>query len=407
VSAAGLRLGTRTAPRMSAARTPRTLVGLALVLVTVACTRTDIVAVAPPPSPPLMGDAAPCVAPACCDAASCMDARVEPACDGGECARDAGCDADSCNVPPPPVCEPLTCSAFDDRAAYCATPPAEPLVQFGDGCEPGQAPSFRFAVCSCQGGLVTDTPFELDVLSGAAEASLAVNGDLRLGADAKIAGSIYVSGSYSVLAASPPQVTGQIHEGVAPACDCAESRLLDVAGLVAERALDNDNAQAGLEAGALDGFSGARSLTLDCGRYYLTRIAGDGSIALEARGRIAIFIGGNIELNGGLTLTLSEQASAEIYVAGNVRVDARLELGTGNEGNRVLLAVGGDGNIQLNGDAIVEGSLYAPRAALVTRSETLLELHGALFVRYANLNGTSRVHYQPLGPVSPTCQAAP
>lgn len=403
IAAPARRLAASTAPALRAA----IWLAHALVLAPViaSCTVTDTVAVAPPLQPPLAGDdAATCVPPGCCDAGSCADARTEPDCDAGGCARDAGCDADSCGAPPP-VCEPVACSAFDDRSAYCATPPAEPLVQLGDGCEPGQAPSFRFAVCGCGGEFVTDLPFELDVLSGAAESSLAVNGDLHLGADAKIAGSIYVSGTYSVLAGSPPQVTGQVYEGAPPACDCAESRLFDVSGLVAERASDNDNAQAALDARALDGFSGARSLTLDCGRYYFTRIAGDGLLTLEARGRIAIFVGGNIELNAGLTLNLAEQASAEIYVAGDAHVAARLELGTGNQGNRVLLAVGGDGNIQLNGDAIVEGSIYAPRAALVTQGS--LELHGALFVRYANLGGATRVHFQPLGPVGPTCQAAP
>lgn len=372
------------------------------------CTITDTVAVAPAPIQPLPGDdAATCTPPECCDAAACTDARVEPEpdCDGGACARDAGCDADSCEVVPPPVCESIACSAFDDRAAYCATPPGEPLVQLGDSCQPGQAPAFRFAVCGCGGEFTTDMPFELDVLSGAAEASLAVNGSLRLGADAKIAGSIYVSGAYSVLASSPPQVTGQVYEGAPPACDCAESRLFDVAGLVAERMSDNDNAPAGLDARSLDGFTGPRSLTLDCGRYYFTRIAGDGRLTLEVRGRAAIFVGGNIELTAGLTLNLTNQASAEIYVAEDVHVTSRLELGSGNQGNRVLLAIGGNGNIQLNGDAVVEGSIYAPHAALVTQGS--LELHGALFVRYANLNGESRVHFQPLGPVGPECRAAP
>jgi hypothetical protein len=302
----------------------------------------------------------------------------------------------------PAACEALTCSALDEQPAYCALAPGTSVVQLGDGCEQGRPPAFRFAVCACEGGLVADVPFELDVLAGAASASLAVNGMLRLGADVTIAGSIYVSGMYSIHTDAPPQITGMVYERAEPACDCEPSRLLDVAQLLSARALDNDNASAGLPADALNGFTGTRSVTLGCGRYYLTRIAGSDALSLEISGRVALFIGDNIELNQGLTLSLQEGATAEIFLAGGMTIDGRLELGSGNDGNRVLLAVGGDRNIQLNGAAIIQGSLYAPRAALVTQGT--LEVHGGMFVRRANLGGATRVHFQPLAPPPVDCR---
>jgi hypothetical protein len=93
-------------------------------------------------------------------------------------------------------------------------------------------------------------------------------------------------------------------------------------------------------------------------------------------------------------LTLTNGATAEIYVRGNVRVSGKLELGTSNDGNRVLLIAEGDGTIELGADAIIDGSIYAPREELVTRGT--FELNGSLFVARANFQHATRVHYAPL-----------
>jgi len=328
------------------------------------------------------------------------DAPVEAGPEAGlDAAPDAAPDAEP---PAPPLCAAIGCERLASRALICASEPRRPSVQLGDGCEVGEGPRFRYAVCACS-DLVTDDPFGVDVLAGVVpgSASVAINQDLRLGADATIDGSLRISGLYSPLNGSPPQVSGSVLEGAAPACDCEPARLLDVAALVQARASDNDNDRAGLDPASLDDYSGMRALTLDCGRYYLPRLAGSGPLQIEARGRVALFIDGNIELGDTLTLTLQDAASAEIFVRGNVRVNGRVELSTSNDGNRILLMVGGTGNIQLNGPTTIDGSLYAPRAELVTQAG--LELHGAMFVRRAALSGVTRVHFEPLAAPDPSC----
>jgi hypothetical protein len=260
---------------------------------------------------------------------------------------------------------------------------------------------FKFAICTCR-GLVTNAGFEVDSLDPAApdgSASIASNGSVQLGPDTTIDGAVYVSGMYSTMAA--PRVASGIQQNAEPQCSCDASHFLDVAALISTRAIDNDNALAQLTATRLNGFSSGATLSLDCGRYYFTRVAGSGLLQIEARGRVAIFIAGDLSLDDGFTLTLASGATAEIYVGGNVRVGGELELSTTNDGNRVLFVAGGDGTIDLNSDAVIDGSIYAPLEELVTRGT--LELHGSMFVERANFQRATRVHYAPLPAARETC----
>ena len=319
----------------------------------------------------------------CSDAASC-DAAVNMNCDGGACA--------------PGTCSAAACTSIANTATFCSA--AQPAsVTLGDGCDAAGHATFRYAVCAC-GDLITNSSLEIDALDGTAvpaSASISINDELRLGPDTNIDGSVYVTGRYG--AATPPRLTGSLIQNAEPSCACDATDLLDIPALISARANDNDDALLGLTARTLENFGAERSLTLDCGRYYFDRVAG-GRLAIEARGRIAVFIAGNLALDGGLFLTLQDTARAEIFVGGNVQVSGRLELGTSNDGNRVLLAVHGNGTVNLE-DAVLDGTLYAPRAELVTRGP--FELHGSLFVNRANFGAPARIHYQPLAAAQTTC----
>jgi hypothetical protein len=260
---------------------------------------------------------------------------------------------------------------------------------------------FKFAVCTCR-GLVTNAGFQVDSLDPAApdgSASIASNGAVQLGPDTTVDGAIYVSGMYSAMA--EPRAAGGVKQNADPECSCDATHFLDITALITTRAADNDNALAQLTAARLNGFSSGATLSLDCGRYYFTRVAGSGLLQLEARGRVAIFIAGDLSLDDGFTLTLANGATAEIYVGGNVRVGGKLELSTTNAGNRVLLVAGGDGTIDLGSDSVIDGSIYAPREELVTRGT--LELHGSLFVERANFQRATSVHYAPLPAAREMC----
>jgi hypothetical protein len=303
----------------------------------------------------------------------------------------------------PGDCSAQSCTSLATRTAFCAS--AQPTsVVLGDTCNPTTGrQQFKFAVCTCR-GLVTNAGFEVDSLDPTAPAggaSIASNGDIQLGPDTTVDGAIYVSGMYVVGANSMPRVTSGVIEDAAPACSCDPSRFLDIAAVVGARSSDNDDALAQLTPASLSGFSTTTTLSLDCGRYYFSRVGGSGQLQIEAKGRVAIFIAGDLALDSGLTLTLQNGATAEIYVAGNVRVAGKLELGTSNDGNRVMLAVGGDGTINLGGDAVIDGSVYAPREELVTRGT--LELHGSLFVDRVNFTKATRVHYEALPATRDMC----
>jgi hypothetical protein len=357
-----------------------------------ACTRTDLVATR------VVRDAQ--VDSGCDDASSCADARVDDA--QVDAQIDAGCrDAADCGTPQPVSCAAEGCSSLANRDEFCsAARPASVVI--GDSCDPLTGPTFEYAVCTC-GGLVTNSPFEVDSLDDAAapnRASVAINDELQLGPDTSIDGSLYVTGRYEAMAA--PRVSGSVFQRAAPKCDCDPTHYLDIAALIAASSRENDNARAQLTATTLSGLSSGRSLSLDCGRYYFDRATGRGLLQIEARGRVAIFIAGDLSLDDGLTLTLQNGASAEIYVGGNVRVVGRLELSTSNDGNRVLLVVNGTGTINLT-SGIIDGTIYAPRSEIVTRGP--LEIHGSMFVRRASFGDATRVRYVPLVAARSMCVA--
>ncbi len=310
-------------------------------------------------------------------------------------------DAGDAGAPPiPHDCSAETCGALGTRNDFCtAGRPA--AVVIGDGCDPDGHQHVQFAVCTCT-DLITSALFEVDALDPAAprgSASIAVNRNLRLGTETSVDGSIIVAGMYG--ATAEPRFTGELFVNGPESCSCAPEKFLDIPGLIAARAADNDNDAAQLTAERLDGFS-TESLALDCGRYYFDRVIGSGALRIDARGRVGIFIAGEISVDGPLTLTLAPGASADIFVAGTVRVGGRLELSNGNEGNRVLFAVNGTGTIDLEDGAVVDGSIYAPRSEIVTRGP--LELNGFLFVLRAAFEDTARVHYQPIPATRASCE---
>jgi hypothetical protein len=383
------------------------VISISVVAGAVACEpNTDIVASRNAlPDARVDSGAMPCDAAECRDAADVAEAGAGAGDEAGEPvdAGDAGCtDPADCGMPMQGNCAAQSCSSVATRADFCAAG-QPPTVVLGDSCDATGHTHFKFAVCTCR-GLVTNAGFQVSSLAPTAAmggASVASNDEVRFGPNTTIDGTLYVSGLYGYGAASMPRVTGGVVENAPPACSCDPKLFLDTAALISARARDNDDAAANLTATSLNGFTTGSTLALDCGRYYFDRVVGSGLLSIEARGHIAIFIAGDLGLDDGLTLTLQSGATAEIFIAGNVRVGGQLQLSTTNEGNRVLFAVGGTGTIDLAQDAVIDGSIYAPRAEIVTRGT--LELHGSLFVNRANFEKATTVRYQPLAPAREMC----
>ncbi|HET6343441.1 MAG TPA: hypothetical protein VFH51_00860, partial [Myxococcota bacterium] len=95
-------------------------------------------------------------------------------------------------------------------------------------------------------------------------------------------------------------------------CDCTD--LVDVAGLVAEAATHNDNAALGLSPDQLADVRQHVSLELPCGRYYLQGIAASAGVTLYARGRVALFVDGDVTASDDLHVLAAPGADLDVFV---------------------------------------------------------------------------------------------
>jgi len=292
----------------------------------------------------------------------------------------------------PESCEPQLCPAAESRSALCQNTGLPVLA--GDGCsaEPDSLPLWRFAVCSCS-DFISSSSVTIDAFTGApgnvvpGQGALGVNRDLSLPSATRIGGAVEVVGNSSLaagVAVRPVRVARQ-------PCQCAGDKLLDVAGAVAARRDDNDNnSGAALAVDSLDGFSGAFELTLDCGRYYFTRIAGRQKLTLRTRGNVAIYVAGNLELDDALEV--SGDGPVSLFVAGEIRVRGPFSLGGGSgSSSKAGLFADSRGTIDLGGSSVIAGNLYAPHAELVNSGS--LVLYGSLLVRRAAPAAELVVHY--------------
>jgi hypothetical protein len=219
--------------------------------------------------------------------------------------------------------------------------------------------------------------------------------EVRVGGDAAVTGRIelralQVSGTLTqpageTLNVAMPAMLGALANApvtVAPPCDCSAGARLDVVSLVQ-----------GALAAATELPAGPRLPDRACASYRLQTPPSD-SLVLEAVAPIAIYVPGNLQLDGSLTLDTTAGAAVDVFVEGDLRIDGPLELGNENDGGPVRLHVGGAGTIQLTGGGTLHGALYAPEAELVLGAA--LEVYGALFVnRVAASSSALIVHHDP------------
>jgi hypothetical protein len=220
--------------------------------------------------------------------------------------------------------------------------------------------------------------------------SVGIVGELTTTATVDIGGSLQLSGDLTLPNDAALTLGGVLVQTPNPACNCQADNLLDVDALVQAQATDASALAAGFDPAALEHVASDQTLELTCGRYRVPRIAGPSDLRIRALGRVALFVEGDVALDGGMELTLEEGASFDLFVAGNVRVGAEWQLGGAEQAGRVRVYVGGDGTIDLAAEASIGGLLYAPRAELVTRGD--LELYGPLFTRRLAPGGALTVH---------------
>lgn len=221
--------------------------------------------------------------------------------------------------------------------------------------------------------------------SAVGSGSLTVGGDAFVNGDANTGGALSVGGVLTapvgrLVAGNPgPQRVQRAPVSVAPPCDCSAANLIDVAGYVKAYSTQNDNQALPLDPERLHNFNGDVSLSLPCGRYYLTRVNGTGKLTLQINGRVALFVGENIEFSQDLTINLGPAGQLDLFVGGTLLGSAALRLGSPETAARLRVYVASTSSIALSGAVTLSGNLYAPLASLNVGGA--LTVNGALFVK--------------------------
>lgn len=229
-----------------------------------------------------------------------------------------------------------------------------------------------------------------------------LGGNLHVARDAHIEGNILNSGVASSVKGTLYQEGllrdgtsyGKLTEGkvtLSPPCDCDPSQLLDIAKLVAWAKDHNDNAVRMLDVDAFGQLAKDTTITLDCGRYYLSGVSAVGrALTLKLKGRVALFVDGAF-LADALNIELERGAEIDLYVSGNFIIDKTTSLGDPTRPRAVRVYVGGAGNVLLGNESnTFVGNLYAPRASVL--ADPKLEVYGSIFAN--NVIGSRLVvHY--------------
>ncbi len=238
------------------------------------------------------------------------------------------------------------------------------------------------------------------------QGGLSGGGTVIVGHDATVQGpvsltSLQVAGRLVVpaladVSTSGPLTYGALTEAVVTVpdpCACASDELVDVTRFINLHVDDNDNLASGLSKSALAGFTGDATLDLPCGRYYLDSIDGSpgAELTIRARGRVVLFVGGNVNLRGPMRMTLDPDAEFDLFVGGLLMSDDAIEFGDVARPSKARLYVGGSGQMNLSGNSVFAGNLYAPQASLALSAQ--VELFGSLFLRSLTQAAPVTIHY--------------
>ena len=226
------------------------------------------------------------------------------------------------------------------------------------------------------------------LVSGPLEGTLAT---ARIAADTGVAGridlaSLFVNGTLTQPAGSERRVTGTSQLGavrsqavnVPSPCDCADTALFDTTAFVR------------LQAPLALPLPAQGADTARCAQYALQ----DGEVAgvlISLLESAAVYVPGDLHVTGDLVVDSEAGAEIDLFIAGDVRIDGRVRIGTGDGQGPVRIYVGGAGTVQLSSGVEVYGALYAPRAELVLSAP--LTLRGALFIRRIAASAALAVHY--------------
>lgn len=177
-----------------------------------------------------------------------------------------------------------------------------------------------------------------------------------------VAGDLHGAGA---ILAIPMLVSGRTYQEtvtVTPPCPCEDKDILDVAAMVADAKVHNDNATGGVISTMFKTLIGYATATLPCGKFYIEGIGGIGDVIFNVTGRAALFVDGSINNIGNLEFRLAPGAEIDVFIRDNLAITGRATFGQKDRPAASRVYVGGDGDVMLVGDGEFVGNLYAPRS---------------------------------------------
>jgi hypothetical protein len=216
------------------------------------------------------------------------------------------------------------------------------------------------------------------IVDGNVTGSLTVGGVLHIQPGATVDNRVTAAGGI----ASDAPLVGE-------PCDCDPTHLVDIAGLVAAHAAQNDDARVPLDPAALDLPNGSPTIDLPCGQYYFSTIDVQSGAAIAVHGRVAVYVGGDVSLGINVSVALDPGAELDLFVAGSVTAP-QLPLGPQDRPSALRIYVAGP-TVTITASSTVAGFVYAPNANLVAQGQ--LTVYGGLFVGEYVSSAATTVHY--------------
>lgn len=224
------------------------------------------------------------------------------------------------------------------------------------------------------------------VLGALAAPELTIGGTLRVTEGAQIAVGSVGNETQRVTTSAIPKP-----------CNCGAP--VDVASVARYFATDNDDARASLNASSLAEVHGALERTVGCGRYYFDDLSGTGSVTLHLTGKTLLAVGGEFSNSGGLSIDLGPAAELDLFIAGNLELSGPLSIGDPNRpaATRIYVA----GQAAFSSDLKLYANLYIPNSLLAMSAPS--EFWGALFSQSLSASAGLSVHYDESVLALPSC----
>lgn len=248
-----------------------------------------------------------------------------------------------------------------------------------------------------------DTAFSGHTISGELQCggNLVVDGSSHVGANATITGGVQggvtVDGGLRITPGMPHAdvlaAGGVVEQAVTvpQACDC--SKPLDIGSIVGFFKDHNDNDAIALDPDSLGHGDSEQTLTLPCGRYFISGVAGGAPLTVHATGRVVVAVAGSIIHNlTSVQFVVDKDAELDLFVAGDILLSGGASFGNKQRPAGTRMYVGGafgyDGKLEL------AANLYLPTGSFTTTTSGT-EMYGSLFAKNIGISGDLTVHYDP------------